>query len=58
MKSPNSTNNPEKAPIEIILYHMVNFMPSPLKNTINYSIFREQKRFFDDNCTSKWLSLF
>ena len=32
-------NNGDHAPIEIVLYHLVNYIPSPLKNSLNYSIF-------------------
>ena len=35
----NSNNDNEKAPIEIVLYHMVNYTPSPLKYSLNYTIF-------------------
>ena len=35
----NTNDENEKAPIEIVLYHMVNYTPSPLKYSLNYSIF-------------------
>ena len=32
-------NGDDHAPIEIVLYHMVNYIPSPLKNSLHYTIF-------------------
>ena len=32
-------NNGDHAPIEIVLYHLVNYIPSPLKNSLHYTIF-------------------
>ena len=38
----NTNDDNEKAPIEIVLYHMVNYTPSPLKYSLNYTIFGQQ----------------
>ncbi len=37
-------NGDDHAPIEIVLYHMVNYIPSPLKNSLHYSIFEPNNK--------------
>ena len=38
-KRKKNFNGDDHAPIEIVLYHMINYIPSPLKNSLHYTIF-------------------